>query len=63
MKEPHSLLFREDLNRLYVVDGTLTIGAVRIFVGKDFSMIKSRSCAGLMPAGAKAVIADSGSSV
>ena len=30
IKEPHSLLFREDLNRLYVADGTLTIGAVRI---------------------------------
>lgn len=41
IKEPHSLLYREDLNRLYVVDGTLRIGAVRIYDGKDFSLTKS----------------------
>lgn len=41
IKEPHSLLYREDLNRLYVVDGTLKIGAVRIYDGKDYSLTKS----------------------
>ena len=41
MKQPHSLLYREDLNRLYVVDGNLKIGAVRIYDGKDYSLIKS----------------------
>jgi DNA-binding beta-propeller fold protein YncE len=41
IKEPHSLLYREDLNRLYVVDGTLRSGAVRIYDGKDYRLIKS----------------------
>jgi DNA-binding beta-propeller fold protein YncE len=41
IKEPHSLLYREDLNRLYVVDGTFRIGAVRIYDGKDYGLIKS----------------------
>jgi DNA-binding beta-propeller fold protein YncE len=41
IQEPHSLLYREDLNRLYVVDGTREIGAVRIFDGKNYNLIKS----------------------
>jgi len=41
IKQPHSLLYREDLSRLYVVDGTLTSGAVRIYDGKDYSLIKN----------------------
>jgi DNA-binding beta-propeller fold protein YncE len=41
IKEPHSLLYREDLGRLYVVDGTLKTGAVRIYDGKDYTLIKS----------------------
>src|SRR6266481_7274969 len=41
IKEPHSLLYREDLNRLYVVDGTREIGAVRIYDAKDYRLIKS----------------------
>ena len=41
IKEPHSLLYGEDLDRLYVVDGTLKIGAVRIYDGKDYSFVKS----------------------
>jgi DNA-binding beta-propeller fold protein YncE len=41
IKEPHSLLYREDLNRLYVVDGTREIGAVRIYDAKNYHLIKS----------------------
>lgn len=39
--EPHSLVYREDLNRIYVVDGDTQIGAVRIYDGKNYSLIKS----------------------
>src|SRR5882762_2533116 len=41
IKEPHSLLYREDLNRLYVVDGTRELGAVRIYDAKNYRLIKS----------------------
>lgn len=41
LEQPHSLLYRNDLNRLYVVDGDHKLGAVRIFDGKDFKLIKS----------------------
>jgi len=37
---PHHLLYREDLNRLYVTDGG-TGGALRIFDGKTYDLIKS----------------------
>jgi DNA-binding beta-propeller fold protein YncE len=37
---PHHLLFREDLNRLYVTDGG-NGGALRIFDGKTYELIKS----------------------
>lgn len=41
VQEPHSLLYREDLNRIYVVDGTATMGAVRIYDGRTYNLIKS----------------------
>jgi DNA-binding beta-propeller fold protein YncE len=41
IQEPHSLLYREDLDRLYVVDGNHEIGAVRIYDGKTYNLIKS----------------------
>ena len=37
---PHHLLYREDLNRLYVTDGG-NGGALRIFDGKTYDLIKS----------------------
>ena len=37
---PHHLLYREDLNRLYVTDGG-NGGALRIFDGKSYDLIKS----------------------
>jgi len=37
---PHHLLFREDLNRLYVTDGG-DGGALKIFDGKTYDLIKS----------------------
>jgi DNA-binding beta-propeller fold protein YncE len=41
IQEPHSLLYREDLGRLYVVDGNRKVGAVRIYDGKNYSLIKN----------------------
>ena len=38
---PHSLLYRKDLDRLYVVDGDLQVGAVRIFDMKSNRLWKS----------------------
>src|ERR1700731_2916130 len=37
---PHHLLYREDLNRLYVTDGG-NGGALRIFDGKTYELLKS----------------------
>jgi DNA-binding beta-propeller fold protein YncE len=41
LDRPHSIHYREDLNRLYVVDGTEEMGAVRIFDGKSYALLKS----------------------
>jgi len=40
MHTPHSLLYRKDLDRVYVVDGDLKVGAVRIYDGKTYGAIK-----------------------
>jgi YVTN family beta-propeller protein len=39
--KPHSLFYRGDLDRLYVVDGNDYDGAVRIYDGKDYRLIKN----------------------
>ena len=41
LQQPHSLLYREDLDRIYVTDGNHQIGAVRIYDGKSYRLIKS----------------------
>ncbi len=38
---PHSLLYRKDIDRLFVIDGDLKIGAVRIFDTKTYQLVKS----------------------
>lgn len=38
--EPHSLLYRADLNRVYAVDGTHQKGGCGIFDGSDYHLIK-----------------------
>ena len=39
IERPHAVLYREDLNRIYVTDGVA--GDVKIFDGKTYSLIKS----------------------
>jgi DNA-binding beta-propeller fold protein YncE len=39
IERPHAVLFREDLNRIYVTDGTA--GDLKIFDGKTYGLIKS----------------------
>jgi DNA-binding beta-propeller fold protein YncE len=41
LDRPHSILYRDDVNRIYVVDGTEEAGAVRIFDGKSYKLITS----------------------
>lgn len=41
LQKPHSLFYREDTNRLFVVDGNDSMGAVRVYDGKDYSLIKT----------------------
>jgi DNA-binding beta-propeller fold protein YncE len=43
VERPHSIQYREDLDRIYVVDGTEEMGAVRIFDGKSYDLVKSVS--------------------
>jgi WD40 repeat protein len=43
LDRPHSIHYREDLNRLYIVDGTEEMGAVRIFDGKSYDLLKTVS--------------------
>lgn len=41
LHEPHSMVYRDDLHRLCVVDGNHKVGALRIFDGNTYSLIKS----------------------
>lgn len=41
LERPHSIYYRGDLDRLYIVDGTEEMGAVRIFNGKTYEPIKT----------------------
>jgi DNA-binding beta-propeller fold protein YncE len=43
LDRPHSIQYREDLDRLYIVDGTEEMGAVRIFDGKSYALLKTVS--------------------
>lgn len=39
IRRPHAVLYREDLNRIYVTDGT--VGDLKIFDGKTYNLLKS----------------------
>ena len=41
LQTPHSLLYRDDLQRLYVVDGDPKMGALRIYDGRTYKLLKS----------------------
>ena len=41
LDRPHSIHYRQDLNRLYIVDGTEEMGAVRVVDGKSYALLKS----------------------
>jgi YVTN family beta-propeller protein len=41
LQKPHSIFYREDLNRIYVVDGNVRDGAVRIYDGEDYRLIRN----------------------
>jgi WD40 repeat protein len=43
LDRPHSIHYRKDLDRIYIVDGTEEMGAVRIYDGKSYNLIKSIS--------------------
>ena len=45
VERPHSIHYRKDLDRIYIVDGTEDMGAVRIYDGKSYNLIKSISLA------------------
>ena len=41
LARPHSIQYRKDINKLYIVDGTEEMGAVRIFDGASYKPLKT----------------------
>jgi DNA-binding beta-propeller fold protein YncE len=41
LSRPHSIQYRKDINRLYIVDGTEEMGAVRILDGSSYKLLKT----------------------